>query len=416
MARGARGNYHEPVFVENGPVSRFLAAQNWFRLGVLTLAALFLGKTAWDHTWALLRHQPLGIDFLPMWAGARVAFFEPERLYDFVGLTHLVHPLAAPFHGLRPFVYPPPALIAFAPFAMAPFHLANLIWTAIGALVLVWTMAYRLTAHRVLLLVVMLLTPPSVLVMVTGQVTFLIAALTVLGLVSLKDRPWLAGALLGVAGSIKPQAMVLLPVALIAVWNWRALMGAALAATAITAASLSLFGSEAWIEWLAAMPRFEHFVMDQPALTRGMITPTSLGMWMGLGPDALWSLRILVAVAALAMVWFVFRRTESLPRRLAALLGGALFVTPYAMHYDAALLAPAVALLLARPAGVGGWILALAAGALLSCAGIPHWGAVAVTAVIPLVALGGESRAPDRFLNDLVVLSTAVFRRSRVPA
>ena len=101
---------------------------------------------------------------------------------------------------------------------------------------------------------------------------------------------------------------------------------------------------------------------------------------------------------------------------VAAVTTGALFVTPYAMHYDAALLAPAVALLLARPAGVGGWILALAAGALLSCAGIPHWGAVAVTAVIPLVALGGESRAPDRFLNDLVVLSTAVFRRSRVPA
>jgi len=374
---------------------RFLTGVDWVRLGVLTVAALFLAHLAWHDARLLLRRQPLGIDFLPMWAGAREALLHSGRIYDFAALTHVVRPLLGRFHGWRPFVYPPTALLAFAPFAFAPFSLANAAWTAVGLVALVWTMAEQLGGRGRLVLAVMVLSPASVLVAITGQVTFLIAAATVIALASLKRRPWLAGTLLGLAASMKPQTLVLLPVALIGVGQWRALVAAAASAAAAVAASLAIYGAELWPAWLAALPRFEQFVMHAPGLERGMVTPTSLGLWMGLHRDALVLWRLGFGGAAAAMAWLVFRRTDDLARRLTALLGGGLFVTPYAMHYDAALLAPAAVLLLARPSRPGAWLMALGAGALLCCAVIPHWGAAAVTAFVLLVACGGESPAPD---------------------
>jgi hypothetical protein len=379
------------VFAIGNPVSRFLRDVSWLRLGVLTLAVLFLGHLAWDQTRAILRYQPWGIDFLPMWAGTREAFLDPARAYNFVALTRVEHPLLGHFHGLRPFVYPPPALLAFTPFALASFDLANGLWIAATLLLLLAVLAGQIKHERGIILLAMVLSPASVLVMITGQVTFLIAALTVMGLLCLKTRPWVAGVLFGLAGSIKPQAMFLLPVALVAIGQWRTLGAACATAVATSLASIALFGFDAWVQWLAAVPRFEHLVMSAPAMVRGMITPTSIALWAGVGRESLGAWSLGFAALAVGLVWAVFRRTEDLPRRLTALLGGAIFVTPYAMHYDAALLAPAAALLISRRTGVVGWLLSLLAGGLLCCAAVPHWGAAAVTAFVLLVLIVPES-------------------------
>jgi hypothetical protein len=98
-----------------------------------------------------------------------------------------------------------------------------------------------------------------------------------------------------------------------------------------------------------------------------------------------------LGLGAIAMIWFVFRRTEDPARRLTALFGGALFVTPYAMHYDAALLAPAAALIVTHRSRPGDWIAALLASALLCCAAIPHWGAAGVTLFVLVVAFTPEA-------------------------
>ena len=362
------------------------------RLAVLATAVLWLGWRAWVDGSALLRVQPLGIDFMPMWAAAGQAFSHPERVYDFHALTQVQRPLLAGFHGLRPFVYPPTALLVFAPFALAPFGVANALWTAASLALLVWVMAPRLTSLRTPLLIAMAVSPASALVMLTGQATFVIAALAVAGLFALKERPILAGVLFGLAGAIKPPALVLLPLALIAARQWRALASAAASAALAAVASLAVFGPQVWAEWLAAMPRFETLIMTTPPLWRGMITPTGLGLWFGFTPDQLGPWRFAFAAGGAAIAWHVFRSTEDAPRRLTALLGGALFVSPYAMHYDAALIAPAAALMLSQRLAPGAWIAALSASALVCCAAIPHWGAAAVTAFVLLVSLVSEAR------------------------
>ena len=369
----------------------------WVRAGVLALGILFLSRLAWKEVDGLLRHQPLGIDFLPMWAAAREAFVHPAKVYNFVSLTIVQQPLLANFRGLRPFVYPPTTLLALAPFSLAPFQLANLLWTAMGAALILWTMAPLVKSPRLLALLAMVLSPASVLVLVTGQVTFMIAALGVTGLLSLKTRPRLAGVLFGLAAVIKPQALVFLPLALMAIGGWTTLAAAAATAACAALASIVVFGYHAWLEWFAAVPRFEHFVLSTPGLERGMITPTALGLSIGLDPGAQAAWRLAFAIGGGVIVWKVFRKTEDPARRLTALFGGALFISPYAMHYDAALLAPAATLMLTHRAAPRAWLFALGAGALLCCAALPHWGAAAVTAFVLVVALTPETAFQGRF-------------------
>jgi hypothetical protein len=371
-------------------------AWGWLRVVVLAAGVLYLADQAWDHVNRLLAYQPLGIDFMPMWSAAREAFSHPGRIYDFAGLTRFQRPLLEHFHGERPFIYPPSALIAFLPFSLAPFDLANALWTGLGLVALLWVMFAHLKSPRTLTLLAMALAPPSVLVLVTGQVTFYVAALTAAALFWLKPRPVLAGVLFGIAGALKPQALVLLPLALLATREWRTLLTAGATVAAAVLISALLFGAVAWTDWIAAVPRFQHMVMTSWGLERGMITPTALGHTLQLDPGALDVWRLMFGVGAAVMAWMVFQRTSDPARRLAALLGGGLFVTPYAMHYDAALLVPAAALMLTHRTQPGPWIAAAVAGAVLCCAAIPHWGAAAVTAFTLWTALTPETLLAGR--------------------
>jgi hypothetical protein len=366
-------------------------AWEWLRVALVMAGVVVLAWIGWGETAKLLDYQPLGIDFLPMWAAGHEVLVHPERVYDFAALTHFEHPWLLHFRGVRPFVYPPPALLLFVPFGQASFPTANLIWTFLGAAAIVAVMAPKLGAARTPALLVMLLGPASLLVMVAGQVTFLVAAASVSGLYCLKSRPILAGVLFGFAGALKPQALVLLPVALLATRQWRALVASAATVIVAVVASALAFGVNAWLEWLAAVPRFEHLVMTMPGLERGMITPTALGENLHLDPGGLATWRLAFGAGAIAFVWTVFRKTEDPARRIAALLGGGLFITPYAMHYDAALLAPAAALMLTHRSRPGAWVAAAIAGAVLCCAAIPHWGAAAVTAFVLWTALTPET-------------------------
>jgi hypothetical protein len=385
------------VFADDAiPLSRYARLWGWLRALLLVVGIAILAEQAWEQTGKILAYQPLGIDFLPMWAAAHEAFIHPERIYDFAGLTKFQHPLLAHFAGLRPFVYPPPALLVFAPFGFAPFVVANAIWTAAGLALILWTMAGQLKSPKLLVLLAMVLSPASVLVLITGQVTFLIATLAVSGLLSLKQRPILAGVLFGLAGAIKPQSLVLLPVALLADRQWRAFAAAFVTAALAAAASVLVLGFQTWLEWLSALQRFQEIVMNTSGFQRGMITPTALGITLRFDPGAMAVWRLGFAVGAVFMVWHVFRKTEDPARRVAALLGGSLFVTPYAMHYDAALLAPAAALMLTHRPSPGAWIAALAAGVLLCCAAIPYVGAAVVTAFVLIVALLPETAFSGR--------------------
>lgn len=284
----------------------------------------------------LLLHQPAGVDFSCFWAGARAALAGPDRLYDFGYITGLQGWPLGP-GALRPYIYPPSALLVFVPFALVPYWIGYALWVlATGGLFL----AAGLKAGARWWLVLL---PPVALVAVCGQVTFLIGGLVLAGL-ALRDRRILAGVLFGVAAAIKPQLLVLLPFALLAEARWRTAAATGATGLALCAASAGIWGLQPWLDWIGALGRFRHVIFDNPALVADAVTPYAFLQTQGLDG----ALAFLLAPAAAAWVWLTFRRTPHLPDRLIALLGGALLVSPYAMNYELALFAPAVAVYLAR--------------------------------------------------------------------
>ena len=300
---------------------------DWRRLGRIAFAllfALFVWRDA-QLLWLLRSHQPLGLDLLPIWTGVRS---DPTRLYDFAYITAQQSWLFA--QKIRPFVYPPSALPLLAPLGVMPF------WVAYGMFVLGSGTLFVWAGRRLGASWAMLAATPVFIVALAGQVTFLIGGL-VMAAVSLKNRPVLAGVLFGIAGAIKPQMLVLLPLALASERNWRAFF--VTGATAVALGLISLGSGASWTEWFAALPRFYDLVAADPSLSAGGIAP--FAAW---GPGTL----IVTAPAAAAGVWFAFR-TDNMPLRVLALLGGALAVSPYAMNYELAVIVPAVLALEKRP-------------------------------------------------------------------
>lgn len=311
---------------------------------------------------AMVEVQPLGIDFLAIWSGVRVALEQPDRLYDFAAVTHSQQWLLGEGSKVRPFVYPPSAALLFLPFGLVGF------WTAYAGFILLTGALYFAAARRISRgiapLVLLALAPPVVLSGLIGQLSFLIGGLVLLALL-LRDRPIVAGALLGIAAALKPQLLVLFPLALALEGRWRALAAAFATGGLVCLGSLAVFGVSAWTDWLAALPRFARLVADDPDLMRNVVTPIGALVRMGVGGPALAVAQAACVALAAGLVWWTFRRAGSPGQRLTALIGAGLLITPYAMQYEIAILAPAVAAL-AVPPGDSRWLYYLLALLLLS--------------------------------------------------
>lgn len=285
----------------------------------------------------LIHFQAAGADYSCFWAGATSAVSDPARIYDFHHNTVLQNWPLGPGR-LRPYIYPPTALLLFVPFTLPAYWVGYGLWVALTGGLFLWA-AHRIGAPWWLVL----LMPVFSLVAFCGQVTFLMGGLVLAGL-SLRDRPTLAGVLFGVAAAIKPQFLLLVPIALLAKGRWRTMITAGVTGLALCLAATFVWGPHIWLEWLAALPRFNQVIFLDAALVEDAITPYAALVNAGL--DGRWA--FLLAPVAVALVWFGFRRTRDLADRSLILFGATILVTPYAMNYELALLAPAVAVYLSR--------------------------------------------------------------------
>jgi hypothetical protein len=348
------------------------------KVRILWALAIALAALAAGQTWALVKFQPLGIDFLPLWTAGRMAWSDPGHLYDFAAVTHAQGWLLPNFRWMRPYAYPPTALLVLAPFGALPFWPALALWTALSFGVFLTAGARLAKRSRGLALALMILSPPVVLAALAGQTVVLAAGLAALALADLERRPRLAGVLIALAAALKPQAALLAPVALLACGALETLAVAALAGAALAAISVLCFGFARWPEWLASLGPFQAVVESIPHLMPGVITPYGAAHELGLAGAAATLWRAGFGLFGLALVWRVFAKTRDPATRLAALGAGSLLAAPYAMHYDGALLAiPAVilALRLDRP----GWLRRMLALCAICEVTTPDLGLAAVT-------------------------------------
>jgi hypothetical protein len=366
---------------------------------LLLLIVVALVASGGLELWGLLRFEPLGMDFLPLWAAGRMAWSEPGRIYDFAAVTAAQAWMLPPHFGwLRPYPYPPTTLLLLAPLGRLPFWAADAIWSTLSLAVFVGATA-RLAGQRKAVAAVLAGALPAVVIAASaGQTVMLSGGLIVIAVLELQRRPRLAGALLALAAIAKPQAALMAPVALVACGAFETLISAGLVAAAAVAASALLFGPARWSDWVASLPAFQQVVESVPRLGSAVITPLWAARELGLRGAPATVVEAAFALAGGWLTWTLFRKpAEPAPQfaahRVAALGVGSLVAAPYAMCYDGALIAPAAAALVV--------------------AGLAHG-----RPVLPLLALATayEITAPYLGLPALIVFAAVVIADWRLAA
>jgi alpha-1,2-mannosyltransferase len=257
---------------------------------------------------------------------------------------------AFPGNTLRlPWNYPPTFLMALMPLGALPYVMAWLVWSAFlyGSYVL---LARRLTDVPDQL-VFLLLAPGAAVNLFFGQNGMLSTVLVGGGVFLLGSRPIMAGVLLGLM-AYKPQLALLVPFALLAGREWRALGAAIVSQVALMTLSLIVLGIEPWAAFLYKLAHpaavFSSSSSDWRAIPSIMIFARALG----LAPVAANILHWGIAAAAAAATLWIWRQTKDAYARMAMLATGTMLVTPYLRAYDLFLLVLPVAVLLRARTGL----------------------------------------------------------------
>ena len=146
-----------------------------------------------------------------------------SRLYDQGAFSDLIHKHLTGVDAIvnSSHTYPNPPLLAWmlAPAALLPYDAAYVVWTAIGVAALVcawWLVCPYSGLSRLTLLLVALAIWPIHYALVLGQPTPEILLLTAAAWWFLRrDQPVTAGIVLAVATALKPQDVILVPIALL---------------------------------------------------------------------------------------------------------------------------------------------------------------------------------------------------------
>jgi hypothetical protein len=202
------------------------------------------------------------------------------------------------------FINPPLLAWLFVPFTAFSEPVAYALWTvlSLGALVWAWylTAPYTGLAKLTLLMLAVALWP-VLLVFYFGQPSMVLLLLVALAWwLCAHERPLAAGAALALATFLKPQAVALVPVALLVSGRYRPAVGWALACVALGVASVLTLGPSGLTGWSQSLKD----VQADPAHTYD-----TLAHVFGLGPltYALW---VLQGIAALAIAWGRRRELE----------------------------------------------------------------------------------------------------------
>ena len=261
-------------------------------------------------------------DFSVFWAAAKSPI---EKIYDWGWFGKSQVDLLG---DVGPFVYPPTALAWFKPLGLVSPLVALLIWIGLGLTIYLFA-ARQIASTRYTLLAC--LSPAVVVALASGQTSLIVGGMTVLALAT-KSQMY-KGVLFGLAVMLKPHAVVLAPLALLAARDYRAMIWTAGVAGAGFLLSLAIWGIQPWTDWIHALSGFGAIVRSDGILTRGvtiaaLATNLNAPSWLYLFGSA-WGA---------VLVWRAFRHDHPPLHRLAVFACGCILSIPYAMNYDLAAL------------------------------------------------------------------------------
>jgi hypothetical protein len=290
-----------------------------------------------------LTGKPIGTDFSEVWVAGRSAL-AGHAASAFDPMQHeLAQQLAFGVHGFfYGWHYPPFFLGIAALVATMPYLVALVVWQGT-------TLAfYATTVSRIIpgsLALAAALGFPGVYVNLGhGQNGFLTAGLMGSAILALPRREFLAGALFALL-AYKPQFALAVPIALLAGGYWRAIFSAAITVIVMVALTIAAFGINIWLSFYQSLS-FTRDVVLQKGDTgwQKIVSVFSAARMWGGSIETAYVAQGLASIAALAILFWLWRRRVDLRLRGAALITASLLTTPYCLDYDLMLLGPAIAL------------------------------------------------------------------------
>jgi hypothetical protein len=268
------------------------------------------------------------------------------------------------------FVYPPFALICLWPLGAMTYKDAALAWSLTplplyaGLLYLLARRSVRaqmadVPARGFLVLVFAAALPFLSANLFSGQTGAFVAVFLFGAAYFWNSRPTLAGICIGFL-AIKPQMGLLLPFALCAACNFRAILSAATTILVACVASTAWLGVGIWTDYLRMTQLFGGFIgRGREGIGQLAVGPYISLQGMGMPVIVAGILQALILLALLGAIMWVFWRWNISPSerdrddgrmdlRFGLLATGMLLATPYSLSYDTPLLMLAVVPLLAR--------------------------------------------------------------------
>jgi hypothetical protein len=246
--------------------------------------------------------------------------------------------LGTPQPAVDPFQNPPIAALVLTPLAELPrtlgfglFIVISMLAIGFGAWLLVTRLGCPLWAT-----ILAALALPTAWIAAEGQWDALLFLALVAAVLLLERHPVLAGLLLSVL-AIKIQTVWLVPVVLVALGRWRALLGVGIGAALFAVSTVVLLGPH-WMDW----PRT--LIVKGGEQESGSVGLPGIvaSLW---GSAAGFVAFGITAVLATAASWGLRRRLRDDPRlAVAAAVSLSLLLSPHVFSTDLLLLAPAIAL------------------------------------------------------------------------
>jgi len=326
-----------------------------------------------------------GRDFVNVWTGGQlIRASDFATLYDVSAYQDFQQTLFAQI-GPHNYSYPPVSFPLAALFSLLPYPLALAGWLGgTGALFVHASRRWWPTGAGTPWLV--LLTPAALLNIWAGHYGFLVGALFLLGWQKLDRSPVQAGILFGCM-LLKPHLAVLVPIALLARGEWRAIASGVVTVALLVGGTSLMFGWQCWHQFLFGVSATQSSMIDAGESFFGLMSTsaaTAVLRWTDALPLAA-LVQVPVSLAAAAMVFLAARRGVPVGR-LALLTATCTFLAlPYAFNYDmVVVMVGALAAMLGAERPWQKWAAAIA----FLCPAVAILAALGGVPLIPL-ALGG---------------------------
>jgi hypothetical protein len=277
--------------------------------------------------------HPRQMDFISYWAASVLALHgKAAAAYD-MPAHRAVQETIAVFDSPMPFPYPPPFLIILLPFGLLPYTVAA------GSWIVTTFLAYLTAAKRLLpgsgWLVAAF--PPVLVNAIIGQNGFVTATIVVAGALNMPKRPFIGGMLFGCL-IVKPQLAPLLPIAFIVGREWKAFAGATFSSLGLLLLALLFFGADSYAAMPKLMPFYASIASEGLVGWHKMPSVYASLRLAGMTPEVAWTFHVLVALAATAMVCFVWFQPLEMSAKAAVLVAASTLVSPYLFIYDTVML------------------------------------------------------------------------------